>query len=64
MCRNNMSAPLPAIMPAAWKATAAVIFLHGLGDTGVLSVALTEIFLFSSATEIFPWCLVLLLLKN
>uniref|UniRef100_A0A8D2EFX8 Acyl-protein thioesterase 1 n=1 Tax=Theropithecus gelada TaxID=9565 RepID=A0A8D2EFX8_THEGE len=34
MCRNNMSAPLPAIMPAAWKATAAVIFLHGLGDTG------------------------------
>uniref|UniRef100_A0A2I3LM60 Phospholipase/carboxylesterase/thioesterase domain-containing protein n=1 Tax=Papio anubis TaxID=9555 RepID=A0A2I3LM60_PAPAN len=52
MCRNNMSAQLPAIMPAAWKATAAVIFLHGLGDTGVLSVALREIFLFSSATEI------------
>uniref|UniRef100_A0A2K6B0L2 Acyl-protein thioesterase 1 n=1 Tax=Macaca nemestrina TaxID=9545 RepID=A0A2K6B0L2_MACNE len=34
MCGNNMSTPLPAIMPAAWKATAAVIFLHGLGDTG------------------------------
>ncbi|XP_028704014.2 acyl-protein thioesterase 1-like [Macaca mulatta] len=34
MCRNNMSARLPAIMSAAWKATAAVIFLHGLGDTG------------------------------
>ncbi|KAA8580640.1 hypothetical protein FQN60_013598 [Etheostoma spectabile] len=29
-----MSAPLPAIVPAARKATAAVIFLHGLGDTG------------------------------
>ncbi|KAK1172809.1 acyl-protein thioesterase 1-like isoform X2 [Acipenser oxyrinchus oxyrinchus] len=29
-----MSAPLPAIIPAARKATAAVIFLHGLGDTG------------------------------
>uniref|UniRef100_A0A2R8ZS43 palmitoyl-protein hydrolase n=1 Tax=Pan paniscus TaxID=9597 RepID=A0A2R8ZS43_PANPA len=25
---------LPSIVPAAWKATAAVIFLHGLGDTG------------------------------
>ncbi|XP_051755871.1 acyl-protein thioesterase 1 isoform X1 [Ctenopharyngodon idella] len=34
MCSNNMSAPLPAIVPAACKATAAVIFLHGLGDTG------------------------------
>nr|XP_056709965.1 acyl-protein thioesterase 1 isoform X2 [Euleptes europaea] len=34
MCGNNMSAPLPAIVPAAKKATAAVIFLHGLGDTG------------------------------
>lgn len=29
-----MSLPLPAIVPAARKATAAVIFLHGLGDTG------------------------------
>lgn len=29
-----MSVPLPAIIPAARKATAAVIFLHGLGDTG------------------------------
>ncbi|XP_045705321.1 acyl-protein thioesterase 1 isoform X1 [Phyllostomus hastatus] len=35
MCGNNMSAPLPAIVPAARKATAAVIFLHGLGDTGL-----------------------------
>ncbi|XP_053715610.1 acyl-protein thioesterase 1-like [Synchiropus splendidus] len=34
MCGNNMSAPLPAVVPAARKATAAVIFLHGLGDTG------------------------------
>ncbi|XP_067887948.1 acyl-protein thioesterase 1 isoform X2 [Heterodontus francisci] len=34
MCGNNMSAPVPAIIPAAKKATAAVIFLHGLGDTG------------------------------
>ncbi|XP_024590159.1 acyl-protein thioesterase 1-like isoform X1 [Neophocaena asiaeorientalis asiaeorientalis] len=34
MCHNNMSAPLPAIVPAIRKATAAVIFLHGLGDTG------------------------------
>ncbi|KAM9552326.1 acyl-protein thioesterase 1-like isoform 2-T2 [Salvelinus alpinus] len=34
MCGNNMSLPLPAIVPAARKATAAVIFLHGLGDTG------------------------------
>nr|XP_054512716.1 acyl-protein thioesterase 1 isoform X8 [Pan troglodytes]XP_054972529.1 acyl-protein thioesterase 1 isoform X5 [Pan paniscus] len=34
MCGNNMSTPLPAIVPAARKATAAVIFLHGLGDTG------------------------------
>uniref|UniRef100_A0A8C7W897 Acyl-protein thioesterase 1 n=1 Tax=Oncorhynchus mykiss TaxID=8022 RepID=A0A8C7W897_ONCMY len=34
MCGNNMSLPLPAIVPAALKATAAVIFLHGLGDTG------------------------------
>ncbi|XP_072426648.1 acyl-protein thioesterase 1 isoform X1 [Chiloscyllium punctatum] len=34
MCGNNMSAPVPAIVPAAKKATAAVIFLHGLGDTG------------------------------
>ncbi|KAI2550009.1 lysophospholipase 1 [Homo sapiens] len=52
MCGNNMSTPLPAIVPAARKATAAVIFLHGLGDTGVLSVVLIEIFLFSSATGI------------
>uniref|UniRef100_A0A4W5RDN1 Acyl-protein thioesterase 1 n=1 Tax=Hucho hucho TaxID=62062 RepID=A0A4W5RDN1_9TELE len=34
MCGNNMSLPLPAVVPAARKATAAVIFLHGLGDTG------------------------------
>ncbi|CAO2580993.1 Acyl-protein thioesterase 1, partial [Lemmus lemmus] len=34
MCGNNMSAPLPVVVPAARKATAAVIFLHGLGDTG------------------------------
>ncbi|XP_022371345.1 acyl-protein thioesterase 1 isoform X1 [Enhydra lutris kenyoni] len=34
MCGNNMSAPLPATVPAVRKATAAVIFLHGLGDTG------------------------------
>ncbi|XP_008306457.1 acyl-protein thioesterase 1 [Cynoglossus semilaevis] len=34
MCGNNMSAPLPAIVPAARQATAAVIFLHGLGDSG------------------------------
>ncbi|XP_035615529.1 acyl-protein thioesterase 1 [Oncorhynchus keta] len=34
MCGNSMSVPLPAILPAARKATAAVIFLHGLGDTG------------------------------
>uniref|UniRef100_A0A2K5ESJ2 Acyl-protein thioesterase 1 n=1 Tax=Aotus nancymaae TaxID=37293 RepID=A0A2K5ESJ2_AOTNA len=34
MCGNNMSAQLPAVVPAARKATAAVIFLHGLGDTG------------------------------
>uniref|UniRef100_A0A2K5C5E4 Acyl-protein thioesterase 1 n=1 Tax=Aotus nancymaae TaxID=37293 RepID=A0A2K5C5E4_AOTNA len=34
MCGNNMSVQLPAIVPAARKATAAVIFLHGLGDTG------------------------------
>uniref|UniRef100_A0A3Q3K451 Acyl-protein thioesterase 1 n=1 Tax=Monopterus albus TaxID=43700 RepID=A0A3Q3K451_MONAL len=34
MCGNTMSAPLPAIVPAARRATAAVIFLHGLGDTG------------------------------
>ncbi|GCB61937.1 hypothetical protein scyTo_0007136, partial [Scyliorhinus torazame] len=34
MCGNNMSAPVPVIIPAAKKATAAVIFLHGLGDTG------------------------------
>uniref|UniRef100_A0A8C7FSK5 Acyl-protein thioesterase 1 n=1 Tax=Oncorhynchus kisutch TaxID=8019 RepID=A0A8C7FSK5_ONCKI len=34
MCGNNMSLPLPAIVPAALKDTAAVIFLHGLGDTG------------------------------
>ncbi|KAM6976612.1 LOW QUALITY PROTEIN: acyl-protein thioesterase 1 [Aplochiton taeniatus] len=32
MCGSSMS--LPAIVPAARKATAAVIFLHGLGDTG------------------------------
>ncbi|XP_010830856.1 PREDICTED: acyl-protein thioesterase 1-like isoform X2 [Bison bison bison] len=34
MYDNNMSALLPAIVPAILKATAAVIFLHGLGDTG------------------------------
>nr|XP_058927012.1 acyl-protein thioesterase 1-like [Kogia breviceps] len=34
MCHNNMSALLPAIVAAIRKATAAVIFLHGLGDTG------------------------------
>uniref|UniRef100_A0A2K5JTR2 Acyl-protein thioesterase 1 n=1 Tax=Colobus angolensis palliatus TaxID=336983 RepID=A0A2K5JTR2_COLAP len=33
MCGNNTSTPLPAIVPAARKATAAVIFLRGLGDT-------------------------------
>uniref|UniRef100_A0A8C9GFP0 Uncharacterized protein n=1 Tax=Piliocolobus tephrosceles TaxID=591936 RepID=A0A8C9GFP0_9PRIM len=52
MCGNNMSTPLPAVMPAAWKAITAVVFLHGLGDTGVLSVVLLEMFLFSSATGI------------
>uniref|UniRef100_A0A674GND2 Acyl-protein thioesterase 1 n=1 Tax=Taeniopygia guttata TaxID=59729 RepID=A0A674GND2_TAEGU len=41
MCGNNMSAPLPAIVPAARKATAAVIFLHGLGDTGARMVRST-----------------------
>ncbi|XP_037687513.1 acyl-protein thioesterase 1-like [Choloepus didactylus] len=34
MCRKNMSAPLPAWVPATRKATVAVIFLHRLGDTG------------------------------
>lgn len=34
MCGNNMSAPASAVVPAARKATAAVIFLHGLGDNG------------------------------
>ncbi|XP_055490051.1 acyl-protein thioesterase 1-like [Leucoraja erinacea] len=34
MCGNNMSSPVPIIIPATKKATAAVIFLHGLGDTG------------------------------
>nr|XP_044996868.1 acyl-protein thioesterase 1-like [Jaculus jaculus] len=34
MCGNNMSTPLPVAMPTARKATPAVIFLHGLGDTG------------------------------
>ncbi|XP_059851933.1 acyl-protein thioesterase 1-like isoform X2 [Delphinus delphis] len=34
MCGSNMSAPVPAIVPAVRKATDAVIFLHGLGDTG------------------------------
>ncbi|XP_006874612.1 PREDICTED: acyl-protein thioesterase 1-like isoform X2 [Chrysochloris asiatica] len=34
MCGNNMSAPLPTIVPAAQKVSAVVIFLHGLGDTG------------------------------
>uniref|UniRef100_A0A8C4NJU0 Acyl-protein thioesterase 1 n=1 Tax=Eptatretus burgeri TaxID=7764 RepID=A0A8C4NJU0_EPTBU len=34
MCGNNMSAPIPAVVAAGRKATAAVIFLHGLGDTG------------------------------
>uniref|UniRef100_A0A2K6M5J8 Acyl-protein thioesterase 1 n=1 Tax=Rhinopithecus bieti TaxID=61621 RepID=A0A2K6M5J8_RHIBE len=34
MCGNNTSTPLPAIAPAARKVTAAVICLHGLGDTG------------------------------
>ncbi|XP_030771979.1 acyl-protein thioesterase 1-like [Rhinopithecus roxellana] len=33
MCGNNTSTPLPGIVPAAQKATAAVIFLRGLGDT-------------------------------
>ncbi|XP_072898421.1 acyl-protein thioesterase 1-like [Hemitrygon akajei] len=32
MCGNNMSSPI--IVPAVKKATAAVIFLHGLGDNG------------------------------
>ncbi|XP_063524850.1 acyl-protein thioesterase 1 isoform X1 [Pongo pygmaeus] len=44
MCGNNMSTPLPAIVPAARKATAAVIFLHGLGDTG-FSSAICDSFL-------------------
>uniref|UniRef100_A0A0D9R4Q4 Acyl-protein thioesterase 1 n=1 Tax=Chlorocebus sabaeus TaxID=60711 RepID=A0A0D9R4Q4_CHLSB len=30
----TQSTPLPAIAPAARKVTAALIFLHGLGDTG------------------------------
>ncbi|XP_051878794.1 acyl-protein thioesterase 1 [Pristis pectinata] len=34
MCGNNMSSQVPVIIPAVKKATAAVIFLHGLGDTG------------------------------
>ncbi|XP_066891465.1 acyl-protein thioesterase 1-like isoform X2 [Kogia breviceps] len=34
MCGNNMSAPLPAIVPTVRKATAVAIFLHGLGGTG------------------------------
>ncbi|EGV92773.1 Acyl-protein thioesterase 1 [Cricetulus griseus] len=34
MCGNNMFAPLPAVVPAARKATATVIFLLGLVDTG------------------------------
>ncbi|XP_078480682.1 LOW QUALITY PROTEIN: acyl-protein thioesterase 2-like [Lampetra planeri] len=37
MCGNNMSVPLLAeavTVPGAEKETAAVIFLHGLGDTG------------------------------
>ncbi|XP_010630729.1 acyl-protein thioesterase 1-like [Fukomys damarensis] len=34
MCGNNVSSPMPAVVPASQKATAAVIFLHGLGDTG------------------------------
>ncbi|XP_072590827.1 acyl-protein thioesterase 1 isoform X1 [Vulpes vulpes] len=34
MCGSSMSVPLPATVPAIRKATAAVIFLHGLGDTG------------------------------
>uniref|UniRef100_A0A8C5NZC5 Acyl-protein thioesterase 1 n=1 Tax=Jaculus jaculus TaxID=51337 RepID=A0A8C5NZC5_JACJA len=33
MCGSTTSAPLPVVVPAARKATAAVIFLHGLGDT-------------------------------
>ncbi|XP_052572898.1 acyl-protein thioesterase 1 isoform X2 [Peromyscus californicus insignis] len=42
MCGNNMSAPLPAVVPAARKATAAVIFLHGLGDTGLIFLSNTS----------------------
>ncbi|XP_012660229.1 acyl-protein thioesterase 1-like isoform X2 [Otolemur garnettii] len=34
MCGNIVSVLLPVIVPAAQKATAVVIFLHGLGDTG------------------------------
>ncbi|XP_077015416.1 acyl-protein thioesterase 1-like isoform X1 [Tamandua tetradactyla] len=33
MCGNDRSAPPPAAVPAARKATAAVIFLHSLRDT-------------------------------
>uniref|UniRef100_A0A8C5KQT8 Acyl-protein thioesterase 1 n=1 Tax=Jaculus jaculus TaxID=51337 RepID=A0A8C5KQT8_JACJA len=33
-CGNTMSAPLPVVVPTAHKATAVVIFLHGLADTG------------------------------
>ncbi|TKC34892.1 hypothetical protein EI555_017094, partial [Monodon monoceros] len=41
LCGNNTSTPLPAIVPAVRKASAAVIFLQGLGDTGpVMSVTL------------------------
>ncbi len=47
MCGNNMSAPLPAIVPAARKATAAVSYLTTLTsgwlklDQKVLEVATT-----------------------
>nr|XP_055174289.1 acyl-protein thioesterase 1 isoform X2 [Nyctereutes procyonoides] len=34
MCGNSTSVLLPATVPAIRRATAAVIFLHGYGDTG------------------------------
>ncbi|ROL48301.1 Acyl-protein thioesterase 1 [Anabarilius grahami] len=34
---------MSAIVPAACKATAAVIFLHGLGDTGKMNLELKEL---------------------
>ncbi|XP_006866665.1 PREDICTED: acyl-protein thioesterase 1-like [Chrysochloris asiatica] len=33
MCGSNMSCSLPAIVSAVWKASAVIIFLHGLEDT-------------------------------